>query len=118
MRKDGTKVAIEDSGAPIKDKEGKNTGVVLIFRDITERRKSENEILEQKARAERYLNVVGNIILAMNPQGKITLLNRKGYEILGYEEGELTGKEWVEVALPKEIRRQLRKVYSDWVQEN
>jgi PAS domain S-box-containing protein len=43
IRKDGVEVPIDDSGAPIKNKEGKTTGVVLIFRDITERKKAEDE---------------------------------------------------------------------------
>ncbi len=43
IRKDGTEIPIDDSGAPIKDKDGKTTGVVLIFRDITERKKTEDE---------------------------------------------------------------------------
>lgn len=116
IRKNKTELAIDDSGAPIKDKDGKTTGVVLIFRDITERKKAEGDVLEQKLRAERYLNIVGNIILALNVQGKITLLNKKGYEILGYEEGELTGKDWVDTCLPKEIREELRKVFDWWVQ--
>jgi PAS domain S-box-containing protein len=43
IRKDGAEIPIDDSGAPIKDKDGKTTGVVLIFRDITERKKTEDE---------------------------------------------------------------------------
>ncbi len=43
IRKDGTEIPIDDSGAPIKDKDNKTTGVVLIFRDITERKKAEDE---------------------------------------------------------------------------
>jgi len=43
IRKDGEEVPIDDSGAPIKDKEGKTTGVVLVFRDIIERKKTEDE---------------------------------------------------------------------------
>ncbi|HLN89891.1 MAG TPA: ATP-binding protein [Candidatus Binatia bacterium] len=43
IRKDGVEVPIDDSGAPIKDKQGKTTGVVLVFRDITERKKAEDE---------------------------------------------------------------------------
>jgi PAS domain S-box-containing protein len=43
IRKNGEEVPIDDSGAPIKDKEGKTTGVVLVFRDITERKKIEDE---------------------------------------------------------------------------
>ena len=49
VRKDGTEVAIDDSGAPIKNKDGKLTGVVLIFRDITERRKAEESLKRSEA---------------------------------------------------------------------
>jgi PAS domain S-box-containing protein len=48
--KDGQKIPIEDSGAPIKDERGNVMGVVLIFRDVSERRKAEakrNELIEQ-----------------------------------------------------------------------
>ena len=44
------RVSIDDSGAPIRDNEGNTTGVVLIFRDITERRRAEEEL--QKSREE------------------------------------------------------------------
>jgi len=44
ITKDGKEIPIADSGAPIKDKEGKILGVVLIFRDITERKKAEREL--------------------------------------------------------------------------
>ncbi|MFH0976185.1 MAG: PAS domain S-box protein [Spirochaetota bacterium] len=54
IRKNGDEVPIDDSAAPIKDKAGSITGVVLIFRDISDRRRAEkavreiNETLEQK----------------------------------------------------------------------
>ena len=43
VKKDGTEVPIDDSGAPIRDKEGNIAGVVLIFRDITERKQAEEQ---------------------------------------------------------------------------
>ncbi len=43
IAKDGTEIPIDDSGAPIKDSDGKILGAVLIFRDITERRQVEKE---------------------------------------------------------------------------
>ncbi|MBI4776209.1 MAG: PAS domain S-box protein [Deltaproteobacteria bacterium] len=58
LRRDGTEVPIDDSGAPIRDNEGRILGVVLVFRDITERRSIEaalrqlNEVLERRV-AER-----------------------------------------------------------------
>lgn len=41
LRTGGEEVPIDDSGAPIRDEEGHTLGVVLIFRDITERRQAE-----------------------------------------------------------------------------
>jgi PAS domain S-box-containing protein len=54
IRKDGKEVPIDDSGAPIKDREGKTTGVVLIFRDITERKEVEDERNRMQIKLEEY----------------------------------------------------------------
>ena len=43
VRKDGKEVPIDDSGAPIRDADGKSMGVVLVFRDITERKRAEEK---------------------------------------------------------------------------
>ena len=39
LRRDGTEVAIGDSAAPIRDRNGATTGVVLVFHDVTEKRR-------------------------------------------------------------------------------
>jgi diguanylate cyclase (GGDEF)-like protein/PAS domain S-box-containing protein/putative nucleotidyltransferase with HDIG domain len=44
ISKDGSERPIEDSAAPIFDKDGELAGVVLIFRDVTEQRKAINNI--------------------------------------------------------------------------
>lgn len=41
VKKNGTEIPIDDSGAPIKDENGRISGVVLIFRDVTEHRKTD-----------------------------------------------------------------------------
>ena len=45
IARDGTRFPIDDSAAPIRDDSGNLIGVVLVFRDITERRRSEEESL-------------------------------------------------------------------------
>ncbi|MGN6386806.1 MAG: PAS domain S-box protein, partial [Verrucomicrobiota bacterium] len=49
IAKDGTERCIDDSAAPIRDAEGRISGVVLVFREITERRQSERRITAQHA---------------------------------------------------------------------
>lgn len=53
IRKDGREIPIDDSGAPIKDAQGNILGVVLVFRDITERKETERQLLESEASLKR-----------------------------------------------------------------
>jgi PAS domain S-box-containing protein len=43
IRRDGTEHPIDDSGAPIRDGSGVVMGMVVVFRDVTERRRAEEE---------------------------------------------------------------------------
>ena len=44
LARDGVEHPIDDSGAPIRDVQGRLVGVVLVFRDITARRQAETEL--------------------------------------------------------------------------
>ncbi len=44
ITKNGQEIPIEDSAAPIKDRDGKITGAVIVFRDFSEKREKQREI--------------------------------------------------------------------------
>jgi diguanylate cyclase (GGDEF)-like protein/PAS domain S-box-containing protein len=44
ISKQGSEIPIEDSAAPIKDKKGDIAGVIIVFRDITEKKKKQKNI--------------------------------------------------------------------------
>jgi PAS domain S-box-containing protein len=52
IRPDGTEVPIDDSAAPIRDKEDRLIGVVLVFRDISERKRAETTLQRWNAELE------------------------------------------------------------------
>src|SRR5205823_6727790 len=52
IRKDGSEVPIDDSGAPIRDRNGELRGVVLVFRDFSDRKQAERELRVAKDAAE------------------------------------------------------------------
>jgi PAS domain S-box-containing protein len=54
--RDGSERPIEDTGAPIRNREGDVIGVVLIFRDVSERRAAEAERLASAADRDRLLD--------------------------------------------------------------
>jgi PAS domain S-box-containing protein len=48
IAKDGTKRAIADSGAPMKNEKGNIIGTVMVFRDVTERKRTEEQLAEYR----------------------------------------------------------------------
>jgi PAS domain S-box-containing protein len=55
IRRDGSEVSIDDSGAPIRDDKNNIVGVVLVFRDIQARRLAERELALRNAELESLL---------------------------------------------------------------
>jgi two-component system, cell cycle sensor histidine kinase and response regulator CckA len=50
ISRDGKEIPIDDSGSPIRDESGGITGVVLVFRDATERRHAQQQLEESERR--------------------------------------------------------------------
>ena len=48
IRRDGAEIPIEDSGAPIRNREGQIEGVVLVFHDVSEQRKVEKVLRDSE----------------------------------------------------------------------
>jgi len=70
-------------------------------------------LLKEKEKAQDYLDIAEVILLAFDTKGAISLLNRKGYQLLGYEYGELEGKNWFELCVPPDARPGLLSKYAD-----
>jgi len=45
VRPDGTEILVNDSGAPIYDRAGALSGIVMVFRDVTKERRAQNALL-------------------------------------------------------------------------
>ena len=69
-----------------------------------------SKLLEEKGKAQRYLDIAGVIMVALNADGKITLINKRGCEVLGYSEHELLGKNWFDTCIPDRMVEDVKKV--------
>jgi PAS domain S-box-containing protein len=84
---------------PVGDRELKASLEMALYKHRTEQL-----VRQERDRAQQYLDIAGVVILALNSEGKITLLNRRGYELLGYLPGELDGKDWIDTCVPSHQR--------------
>lgn len=83
--------------------------MLVIFVDLTERKNQEMSLREAKETAERFLDIAARIVLALDADGNITVLNGSGHDLLGYENGELTGLNWFDTCLPVAIRDKMKE---------
>jgi PAS domain S-box-containing protein len=85
--------------------------VLGIFRDITERKRADELLRLEQARVQNYFDVAGAIMMTTDDAGRVTGINRKGCEILGYPEEYIVGKVWVDHFIPRRIRKTLWKMF-------
>ncbi len=60
IAKDGSERPIDDSAAPVRDAEGRMAGVVLVFRDVTDRRQRERQRRDAERRKDEFLAVLAH----------------------------------------------------------
>jgi PAS domain S-box-containing protein len=80
IAKDGTERPIDDSAAPIRNANGEVAGVVLVFRDITERRRQEKTIQDSLNYAEGIIATLREPFLVLDDQLRVKTANRRFYE--------------------------------------
>ncbi len=73
--------------------------------------KTTEDLRREKERAEEYLNIAGVMLAILDAGENITLINKKGCEILGYKEEELIGRNWFDTLVPQRIRGEIRGVF-------
>ena len=86
------------------------SGVPIIIYNIPGRCVIDMSV-ETMARLFELKNIAGVILIALNDRGEVTLLNPKGYQVLGYEEGDLTGRDWFKICLPEDAREEAYAVF-------
>jgi len=96
---------------PIFDSEGEVAFVTCISKDITERKLAEKALKVEKRKVETYLNIAQVILVAFDKEGSITLLNKKGYQVLGYKPGELINKNWFSTCIPPEEVNSVKEIF-------
>jgi PAS domain S-box-containing protein len=81
IARNGTEAAIDDSGAPVTDDDGNLLGIVLVFRDIGDKRRAEREKDHLTRRLQQVLEVTSDAVVSLDRNWVITYLNPMGIKI-------------------------------------
>ena len=103
ITKDGQEIWVNDIAIPIWDEEKDELRYICgAAHEITELKRYEMELKEEKEKAQLLLDITPSIIMSLDVEGNITLLNQQGCKILGTSPEEVQGKNWFTTFLPKE----------------
>ncbi len=72
--------------------------------ELAERKQAEEALREERDKVQKYLDVVGVMLVVIDANRKVTLINKKGCEFLRYKEEEVMGKNWFENFVPEGVR--------------
>ena len=113
--KDGRLLHVEASVSPIYGEGDSLVGFLAIQRDVTARKLDEAALRQERDRAQRYLDVADVMLVALDVEGRITMINRKGCAILEADEQDLVGRSWIATCVPPRLREAVTEKRHDLI---
>jgi PAS domain S-box-containing protein len=91
--RDGRRIKVEMTAVPIIDKMGKVLSAVAVVQDITERRRSERQILQSRAFLDSLVQNLPIMLFVKEAENlSFVRLNKFGEELIGVSEADMLGK--------------------------
>ncbi len=109
--REGNKRTLSLSASVMEDKTGEPAAIVCVLRDITERKKAEEELRNERDKAHKYFDIAAVILVVIDASRKVTRINATGCKLLGYEEEEIVGKDWFDDFIPERARNEVKNIF-------
>lgn len=91
-RVDGSTLTVIESARAVRDEHGRLTGYEGTIFDISERKRSETAMFEEKEKAQVTLQSIGDAVITTDADGRIEYLNPVAEDLTGWQSGEVCGK--------------------------
>ncbi len=106
LARDGRTVWFHCEAKMIRRKDGRPWFIHGIGFDITELKKIEEELQQERNVVSAILHTVGSLVVVLDPQGRIVRFNRACEQVSGYSFAEVEGKHlWDLCTVPEEAER-------------
>ena len=109
--KAGNKIPVNITTSPLRSSNNEIIGAVENFRDLTKHKGLWGKLREERNKAQQYLNIAGVIIVAINDDGIVSLINKRGCDALGYTEEEIIDKSWFDLCVPESDREERKDTF-------
>ena len=96
IRKDGSTVHAEVSVLPLRNEQGETVGFRGIRRDVTERRRMEEDLRQSEERYRTILDEMDEGYYELDLNGNLTFCNDSYRQALGYSAEEITGMNYAD----------------------
>ncbi len=116
-RKDGREIWVSLNARGIRDEGGKLLYYEGTVEDITERKTAEAMLLEEMEFNRTLLQTSPAFFVAMDPDGKVILMNQSMLDALGYEMDEVAGRDYIASFVPEEDRKGVAEIFRQLVVE-
>ena len=108
ITREGESRWINQRNVLITDANEKPIAIEGIVTDTTEQKRG----IEGALREQRYLDIAGVLFVSLNNLGEITMINKRGCEILGYSHDEIMHQNWFETCVPPDIQDDVKSVFN------
>ena len=108
-KKDGTLVSVLVSIGYVYDENGKPIAAVAVNRDITERKKTEEEIAASEAKFKMLSETIPHMVWTATPDGKKNFFNKYFLEYTGLTFEEVKGDGWHKIIFPDDLEKELEQ---------
>lgn len=97
IAKDGMRRAISYNSTPIVDNERRIIGIILVFQDITEKRRIEDEMTQMRLNLKNIIDSMPSLLISVNADGVVREWNQAAARITGIPSTHAIGRELWEV---------------------
>jgi len=111
---DGQETWVHTIKIPVKDEKGNIAGILGIFWDITERKRTENELQESEEKFRTITTSAMDAITMMDNEGNVSFWNKGAEDIFGYSSQEILGKELHMVLAPQNYHEAFREGFKEF----